>query len=59
VCEHCGGAVKIITCIQDKLTIGKILARPPRPPAWQQWLRKSASESRVLRNREADTDGGL
>jgi hypothetical protein len=43
VCEHCGGAVKIIACIQDKLTIGKILCHlneasvpvplpPPRGP---------------------------
>jgi hypothetical protein len=43
VCEHCGGAVKIIACIQDKLTIGKILSHlneasvpvplpPPRGP---------------------------
>jgi hypothetical protein len=41
VCEHCGGAVKIIACIEDKLTIGKILAHnlkeasapAPLPPA--------------------------
>jgi hypothetical protein len=26
VCEHCGGAAKIIACIEDKLTIQKILA---------------------------------
>jgi len=26
ICDHCGGPVKIIACIQDKLTIGKILA---------------------------------
>jgi len=26
VCEHCGGAVKIIACIEDKLTVRKILA---------------------------------
>jgi ribosomal protein S27E len=25
VCEHCGGAVKIIACIEDQLTIRKIL----------------------------------
>jgi hypothetical protein len=40
VCEHCGGAVKIIACIQDTPTIGKILAHlneasapAPLPPA--------------------------
>jgi hypothetical protein len=27
VCEHCGGAVKIIACIEGKLTIRKIQAR--------------------------------
>jgi hypothetical protein len=43
ICEHCGGAVKIIACIQDKLTVGKILSHlneacaptplpPPRGP---------------------------
>lgn len=26
VCKHCGGAVKIIACIEDKLTVRKILA---------------------------------
>jgi hypothetical protein len=26
VCEHCGGAVKIIACIEDKLTVRKIPA---------------------------------
>ena len=26
VCEHCGGAVKIIACIEDKVTVRKILA---------------------------------
>jgi hypothetical protein len=40
VCDHCGGPVKIIACIQDKLTMGKILvhlneasAPAPLPPA--------------------------
>ncbi len=41
VCEHCGGAVKIIACIEDRATVRKILAHvesatsPPRqlPPA--------------------------
>jgi hypothetical protein len=39
-CEHCGGAVKIIACVQDKLAIRKILvhlnetsAPAPLPPA--------------------------
>jgi hypothetical protein len=26
VCEHCGGVVKIIACIEDKLTVRKIPA---------------------------------
>ncbi len=26
VCEHCGGAMKIIACIEDKVTVRKILA---------------------------------
>ena len=40
ICDHCGGPVKIIACIQDKLTVGKILlhlnegsAPAPLPPA--------------------------
>jgi hypothetical protein len=41
VCEHCGGAMKIIACIEDKVTVRKILshvegtASPPGqlPPA--------------------------
>jgi hypothetical protein len=36
VCEHCGGAVKIIACIEDKLTVRKILAHVERatsPPS--------------------------
>jgi Putative transposase len=32
VCEHCGGAVKIIACIHDKLTIRKILAHVAGAP---------------------------
>src|SRR5882724_2438572 len=39
ICDHCGGPVKIIACIQDKLTVGKILvhlnetsAPTPLPP---------------------------
>jgi putative transposase len=30
VCEHCGGAVKIIACIEDKVTVRKILAHVER-----------------------------
>jgi hypothetical protein len=39
-CEHCGGAVKIIACVQNRLAIAKILAHlneisapTPLPPA--------------------------
>jgi len=30
ICEHCGGQVKIIACIEDRATIDKILAHITR-----------------------------
>ena len=53
VCEHCGGRVKIIACIEDQATIDKILAhvrKKGREEVGNQWEARAPPKFDLLSN---------